>query len=208
MEPLEYMLGENSGVMMLQFIIIMLALIILFFLYSENGRSKSLQEKIDNFKCPDCPVCPKPPNCPDCNCSDSECPACVCEGDGQQLECPACPECPTHDIPSVDDIVDAIFPGRNRGMTAHGEYFPLHGLDESQVEPAYSPVINMMPNYMSGTGVPATITYDETLTNPNSSIGIASQLAPPTQPGQGLFTEPSPVEGAGVDPKPPTDDQE
>ena len=187
MESLEYMLGENYGVIVLQSIIIVLAVIIIITLYNDKTMAQTLESKIDNFKCPEVP------ECPDCNLQSEGCPACVCEGEGGECPaCPACPACPTTQAPTVDEIVDAIFPGRNKGFTSAGEYFPLDGLGEGVVEPAYSPVTNMVPNYTSGSGVPAAISFsDQMLQNPKSRVGLASQVDPPMATTQGVFTQPS-----------------
>ncbi len=188
MESLEYMLGENYGVIVLQAVIIVLAVVIIITLYNDKSMTQSLQEKIDNFKCPEIP------ECPDCNLESEGCPACVCEGgeSGSCPPCPSCPACPNSKAPTVDEIVDAIFPGRNQGMTSAGEYFPLDGLGEGVVEPAYSPVTNMVPNYTSGSGVPATVNFsDQMLRDPKSRVGLASQVAPPIATTQGVFTQPT-----------------
>ena len=100
-------------------------------------------------------------------------------GDGEQRR----------DFTHVEDIVDAIFPGRNQGITKAGEYFPLSGLGEGMVEPAYSPVSNMVPNYTTSSGVPAEISFsDQMMRDPKSQIGLASQVAPPIATTQGVFT--------------------
>ena len=129
------MMGENMGVMVLQAIIIVLAIIIVFMIYSEKSTSDELQEKIDNFECP---ACPPAPECPDCNCGEGgECPACICERD-TTLDCPECPECPKNGGgPSVNEIVNAIFPGRNPGMTSHGRYFSYDDFTETKLKSTF-----------------------------------------------------------------------
>jgi hypothetical protein len=100
-------------------IIFFLIIVVLYFLYSANVREKLIQQKLDDFEvnCPACPKCPEPPKCPD----NEGCPACP--------KCPdlKCPEktCPETKVPTVDDIVNGIFPGRDRGLTAGGQYFPI-----------------------------------------------------------------------------------
>lgn len=192
---------ENGGILILQGIIIVLALIIVYMLYSDKVAAKTIEQKIDSMECPECP---SNPECPDCVCSEGGvCPDCICDTPNTELSCPKCPECPKHDIPSVDDIVNAIFPGRNQGITAHGNYFPLDGLSETDVEPAFSPVVNMMPNYMPS-GVPSSISFqDQMLQNENSSIGIASEVPPPMDSGAGVFSQPSQVAGDGEEPRNP-----
>ena len=74
-------------------------------------------------------------------------------------------------------------------MTSAGEYFTLDGLGEGVVEPAYSPVTNMVPNYTSGSGVPATVNFsDQMLRDPKSRVGLASLVDPPMATTQGVFT--------------------
>jgi hypothetical protein len=185
---------ENSGLIMLQLLIILLAAVILILLYFERSVTSNISQKVNDFKCPSCPDCPTHPPCPACNCTNDErCPDCVCP---ENSECPTCPElpevktsCPKQDSITVNEIVDAIFPGRNSGLTTHGQYFPLDGLGEGSVEPAYSPVISMMPNYNSVGGVPSAISFsDQTVLN-KSSIGLASQKAPPLSTTQGVFSQ-------------------
>lgn len=191
MDSLEYMLGENYGVILLQTVILFVALIIIAILYTDQSKVQSLQTKLDNFKCPEIP------ECPDCRCADEDqqCPDCICDnsvdsgGTPTCPPCPSCPACPATSGPSVNEIVDAIFPGRNQGVTKAGEYFPLSGLGEGMVEPAYSPVSNMVPNYTTSSGVPAEISFsDQMMRDPKSQIGLASQVAPPIATTQGVFT--------------------
>jgi len=188
---------ENSGLMMLQLLIILLAGIIIILLYFERSTTSNISQKINDFKCPTCPVCPP------CNCNEEGCPDCVCPKAGECKACPKCPDvntsCPSQHNITADEIVDAIFPGRNKGITTHGQYFPLTGLGEANVEPAYSPVTNLMPNYVGGDGVPAAISFsDQTLLNNKSSVGLASQKAPPLSTTQGVFTKsPSKVAKTG-----------
>ena len=182
------MFEENSTSMALQLVIIFQAIIIIILLYFERSTTSTISQKVNDFKPPECPKCP---DCPPCNCNEEGCPDCVCP---ENKECPKCPDvktsCPTQKSLTVDDIVDAIFPGRHRGLTSHGKYFPLDGLGEAQVEPAYSPVTNLMPNYVGGDGVPAAISFaDQKLLSKGSSIGLASQKEPPIVSTQGVFSD-------------------
>ena len=191
--------GENSGLVLLQLIIIILAIVIIVLIFMDRSNVYKLESKIDNIDVPTCPDCPA---APDCVCDGTECPACPdCNcptPTGADIpgcpECPQCPDvntsCPSPKTLTIDDITDAIFPGRNKGITSHGQYFPLDGLGEGMVEPAYSPVVNLQPNYVGGDGVPAAISYaDQTLLNKNSSIGSAAQKERPMASTQGVFTE-------------------
>ncbi len=182
---------EGSIGNILQISIVVLCLVIVIMLYFERTTTSNIRQAVDDFKCPTCPSCP---DCPACECNEDGCPDCVCPEHGGCPTCPKCPDvntsCPSQSTVTADDIVNAIFPGRNRGVTSYGEYFPLDGLGESNVEPAYSPVINMMPNYVGGDGVPASISFqDQTLLNNNSSVGLAAQKDPPISSSQGVMSQ-------------------
>ena len=172
-------LGENKGLIILQLIIVALACGIIALLFFEKNNINTLDKKMNAFKCPTCP------NCPDCNCEANEgCPDCVCPKNNKCPSCPKCPSapsCPECKTMTPEDIAD----GRNKGITTHGQYFPLDGLGEANVEPAYSPVTNLMPNYVGGDGVPAAISFaDQKILN-------ARDLSVKKQPNittQGVFT--------------------
>jgi hypothetical protein len=207
------LLEENPVSIGLQLLIVMLAAVIILLLYLERNTTSSIRQTVDDFSCPSCPTCP------DCNCSEEGCPDCVCPESGKCPSCPKCPDvstsCPTQKSLSVDDIVDAIFPGRNKGLTTHGQYFPLDGLGEGVVEPAYSPVTNLMPNYVGGDGVPAAISFSDQKTlneggiknlNYNNSIALSTKKSPPIVT-KGLFSQkegsaPAPGSAPGSAPVP------
>ena len=189
-------MDENMGVMILQGVVMLLAIIILFMLYSEKNKTVELQNKIDKFKCPECPAVPE---CPDCNCAEgTKCPDCICENDGPaNLECPECPTCPDIKGPSVDDIVNAIFPGRNPGMTSHGRFFSYEDFTDKELKSTFQSMDDMSANTM-GSGIPSMVNFeDQTLTNDNSDIGLASKVDPPMGSGPGVFSQPSSVVGPG-----------
>lgn len=193
---MEMMLGENSGVMILQLVVIGLAITILMMLYSDSDTIKSVKQVVDNMDCvKECPQCPDCPDlvsegCPDCVCNEGaetqpamECPTCP--------KCPTCPACPSQSMPKVDDIVDAIFPGRNRGLTSHGNYFPLDGLGESTVEPAYSSVANLTSDLGDTAGV---VSFSDQMMD--NSIALAGKKDPPISSGAGVMTaksQPPPI---------------
>tara|TARA_B110001469_G_scaffold119345_1_gene126852 strand:- start:357 stop:992 length:636 start_codon:yes stop_codon:yes gene_type:complete len=189
---MELLEGENTGLVILQILIVILAFVIIILLFSERSTTNNIDKKIKEFKIPTCP------KCPDCNCTEEGCPSCpdcVCPESGSCPSCPRCPNvntsCPEHKTVTIEDITDAIFPGRNKGITSHGQYFPLDGLGEGMVEPAYSPVTNLMPNYVGGAGVPASISFaDQTLLNNKSSIGLAAEKSQPVSLAttQGVFS--------------------
>ena len=180
---------ENPITIVLQLLIVVLAILIIVLLYLERSRSSGIRQAVDNIDIPACPKCPK---CPDLN--SEGCPDLVCPTPTGCPTCPKCPDvktsCPKHKGATVDEIVKAIFPGRNQGITTHGNYFPLDGLGEASVEPAYSPVVNMMPNYVGGDGVPAAISFaDQKLLGDKSSIALASKKEPPFMTTQGVFSQ-------------------
>jgi len=196
-------MGENTGVMILQGVVMLLAIIIMFMLYSEKNKTIELQNKIDSFECP---ACPSIPECPDCNCGEGgKCPDCICENDGPpNLECPSCPACPEVKGPSVDDIVNAIFPGRNPGMTSHGRFFSYEDFTDEQLKSTFQSIDDMTANTM-GSGIPSKVNYeDQILTNSNSDIGLASKVDPPMSAGSGVFSKPSSVIAPGGDETTPT----
>ena len=139
-------MDENMGVMILQGVVMLLAIVILFMLYSEKNKTTELQNKIDNFKCP---IFLQYLNVLICNCArGTECPDCVCENDGPtNLECPECPACPDVKGPSVDDIVNAIFPGRNQDMTSHGRFFHMN-FTEKELKSTFQSMDDMTANTM------------------------------------------------------------
>lgn len=185
--------------MILQVAIVFLCLFIVLLLYFERANTATIRDKVNSFECPTCPTCPE---CPACECNEEGCPDCVCPESSECPSCPKCPDvntsCPSQSTVTAEQIVDAIFPGRNRGITSYGEYFPLDGLGETNVEPAYSPVMNLMPNYVGGEGVPAAISFqDQTLLNKNSSLGLAAEKDPPISNNEGVMSTPSPQSTSG-----------
>jgi hypothetical protein len=186
-------MGENMGVMILQGIIILLAIVIVFMIYSEKSTTADLQSKIDSFECP---TCPDIPECPDCNCSGegSDCPACICENETSPLDCPDCPKCPdTKGGPSVDDIVNAIFPGRNPGMTSHGRFFSYEDFTEKKIKSTFQAMDDLESSTMGG-GIPSRVNFEKNMnSNKSDDVALASEADPPIESGAGVFSEPSSV---------------
>jgi len=160
-------------------------------IFSEKSTTNDLQETINKFNCP---VCPSAPECPDCNCAGkgAACPACICEGKGD-TDCPKCPKCPKVSGPSVDDIVNAIFPGRHAGMTSHGKYFSYGDFTEKKLKSTFQAMDDLTVSTM-GSGIPSRVNFEkQTLTNDKSDIGLASKVEPPIGSGAGVFSKPSSV---------------
>jgi len=191
-------MGENMGVMILQGIIILLAIVIVIMIYSEKSTTTELQNKIDDFECP---ACPDVPECPDCNCSgeDSECPACICENETAPLDCPDCPKCLDMKGPSVDDIVNAIFPGRNPGMTSHGRFFSYEDFTEKKLKSTFQAMDDLESSTMGG-GIPSRVNFEKKMKSKKSDdVALASKAEPPIESGAGVFSEPSSVASPGGD---------
>ena len=131
----------QSGLLL---VVVFLILIILFLVYRENSKADEIKDKISNLKmeCPACPECPDV-SCPEVSCPDNprDCPACP---DCPDTSCPKCPDLPNMNYPTVNEIIDGIFPGRDQGVTQGGDYFPLQAFTESCPTPGDSQ-INELP---------------------------------------------------------------
>ena len=198
-------MGENIGVMILQGIIILLAIVIVFMIYSEKSTTEDLQSKIDSFECP---TCPDVPECPDCNCSGegNECPACICENESSPLDCPECPKCPDmKGGPSVDDIVNAIFPGRNPGMTSHGRFFSYEDFTEKKLKSTFQAMDDLESSTMGG-GIPSRVNFEKMKSKKSNDVALASEAEPPIESGAGVFSEPSSVASSDGDETTPSAD--
>lgn len=198
-------MGENMGVMILQGIIILLAIVIVFMIYSEKSTTADLQSKIDSFECP---ACPDIPECPACNCEgeSNECPACICENETSPLDCPECPKCPdTKGGPSVDDIVNAIFPGRNPGMTSHGRFFSYEDFTEKKLKSTFQAMDDLESSTMGG-GIPSRVNFENKMKSKSNDVALASEADPPIESGAGVFSEPSSVASPDGDEETPTTD--
>ncbi len=191
-------LEDNFGIMLLQGIVMVLAVVIIIMIYSDKSTSKELQEKIDTFQCP---TCPPAPECPDCNCSGEggNCPDCVCDNT-TPLDCPKCPKCPETSSPTLDQIVNAIFPGRNQGMTTHGNYFSVDDLSEKQLKSTFQPMDDLTASTMGG-GVPSRVSFEKSFVS--NDVSLASKVSPPIGSGAGVFTA-SNVAAPGDNPAPPS----
>jgi hypothetical protein len=137
----------QSGLLL---VVVVLILIILFLVYRENSKADEIKDKISNLKmeCPSCPSCPECPDvsCPEVSCPDNprDCPACPDCPNTSCPKCPKCPDLPNMNYPTVNEIIDGIFPGRDQGVTLGGDYFPLQAFTESCPIPG-DPQINELP---------------------------------------------------------------
>lgn len=211
MNLLEYYIGDDPYTSLLQIIIIILSIVILRYVYTDNKNIRSLKNDIKKLdkECPPCPACNCEPGltkCPDCVCPDKN--SDITNNTGPNFPMNGgirCPEvtCPDVKCPSVDEIVNGMFPGRNNGITASGKYFNINANEEGTLLSAYSSYSNLrndgddmrMPN---STDLP-----DDTIDKMNMGDSVNSTNTPNTPPplsstkmdaitpGTGLFTDDS-----------------
>lgn len=192
MNYLEFVFGDDPYISILQFIILILSMIILYFVYSENNKLRDLKNQVGDLDltCPPCPENKDCPQCPDLVCADNEsqcpeCPDCILN-EGDTASCPQCPSCPDITCPSVMDIVDGLFPGRNQGVTVTGKYFPVHAMEEGVLLPSYSNFSNLTDAgsdmRMEGTTGPP-----QQAMGANPSIPTATTIQPPIAAGGGVM---------------------
>lgn len=147
MNLLEYYIGDDPYTSLLQIIIIILSVLILRYVYSDNKKIDELKDHINTLD-KECPTCP------DCKCESdlTKCPDCVCPdrtADITDNNGPNFPmnsggvTCPEVSCPSVDDIVSGLFPGRNMGITASGKYHDINSYEEGTLLSAYSNFSNL-----------------------------------------------------------------
>lgn len=186
MNYLEFVFGDDPYISILQFIILILSSIILYFVYSESNKLNDLKNQVGNLdlSCPPCPENKECPKCPDLVCAENEtecptcpeCPDCILN-EGDNASCPQCPSCPDVNCPSVTDIVDGLFPGRNQGVTVTGKYFPVHAMEEGVLLPAYS-------NFSNLTDAGSDMRVEGTM---NTPIPTATTIQPPIASGGGIM---------------------
>ena len=125
-----FYVNPRKQVMILQFVVLFMLIVIGSMIYSSYQQGDKIVDDIQSLDltCPQ-PECPQP-SCP-------ECPQ------------PSCPECPDlsnpidrEDIqeassacPTTDEIVHAIFPGRNTGITKEGRYFDINTYKDYTIFP-------------------------------------------------------------------------
>jgi len=198
MNYLEFVFGDDPYISILQFIILILSSIILYFVYSESNKLTDLKNQVGNLdlSCPPCPENKECPACPDLVCAENEtqcpecpeCPDCILN-EGNSASCPKCPSCPSIPsvtCPSVQDIVDGLFPGRNQGVTVTGKYFPVHPVEEGILLPAYS-------NFSNLTDAGSDMRLEGTMGTPQQTkssqpqVPTATTIQPPIAPGGGIM---------------------
>tara|TARA_B110001450_G_scaffold91596_1_gene86865 strand:+ start:4045 stop:4749 length:705 start_codon:yes stop_codon:yes gene_type:complete len=189
MNYLEFIFGDDPYISILQFIILILSCVILYFVYSESSKLTDLKSQIGEIEM----VCPESKDCPDLVCADNElecpaCPDCVLDGSGSGpgSGSTTCPKCPDVTCPSVTDIVDGLFPGRNQGVTVTGKYFPVNAMEEGILLPAYS-------NFSNLTDAGSNMRMEGTTGPPSQTMGAepivptATTIQPPIAPGGGIM---------------------
>jgi len=134
-----FYLNPNAANTIMQVFIIILLFVIGILMYMRSGSSDDIKKAIDGIEV-SCPPCPTLKG------KDGKCPACICP----EAKSATPPKCPKVTCPTVNDIVGGIFPGRNKGITDNGEYFPINAYEDMEIVPAYSSVINQMPAFKDG----------------------------------------------------------
>jgi hypothetical protein len=147
MNLLEYYIGDDPYTSLLQLIIIILSALILRYVYSDNKKIDELKDHIKTLdkECPECPDCKCESDlskCPDCVCPDRT--ADITENNGPNFPMNSGLTCPEVTCPSVKDIVDGLFPGRNMGITASGKYHDINSYEEGTLLSAYSNFSNLV----------------------------------------------------------------
>ncbi len=147
MNLLEYYIGDDPYTSLLQLIIIILSVVILRYVYSDNKKIDELKDHIKSLD----KECPK---CPDCKCESdlTKCPDCVCpdrttditDNTGPNFPMNSGLTCPEVTCPSVEDIVNGLFPGRNMGLTASGKYYDINSYEAGTLLSAYSNFSNLL----------------------------------------------------------------
>ena len=147
MNLLEYYIGDDPYTSLLQLIIVILSILILRYVYSDNKKIDELKDHIKTMdkecpKCPDCKCESDLTKCPDCVCPDKT--ADITENNGPNFPMNSGLTCPEVSCPSVDDIVNGLFPGRNMGITASGKYYDINSYEEGTLLSSYSNFSNLV----------------------------------------------------------------
>jgi hypothetical protein len=132
-----FYLNPNAGNTIMQIIILLLLIVIAILFISRQNQKEEIIKAVQEIDV-SCPACPEIPKMKDSE--GKECPPCNCPE--QSSKCPTSTSCPT-----LDDIIGGIFPGRNRGITQNGKYFPINSYEKMEIVPAYSSVIDKMPAF-------------------------------------------------------------
>ena len=147
MNLLEYYIGDDPYTSLLLLIIVILSILILRYVYSDNKKIDELKDHIKTLdkecpKCPDCKCESDLTKCPDCVCPDKT--ADITENNGPNFPMNSGLTCPEVSCPSVQDIVNGLFPGRNMGITATGKYYDINSYEEGTLLSAYSNFSNLV----------------------------------------------------------------
>jgi len=147
MNLLEYYIGDDPYTSLLQLIIIILSVVILRYVYSDNKKIDELKDHIKTLdkECPECPDCKCESDltkCPDCVCPDRT--ADITDNTGPNFPMNSGLTCPEVTCPSVEDIVNGLFPGRNMGLTASGKYYDINSYEAGTLLSAYSNFSNLL----------------------------------------------------------------
>ena len=131
-----FYLNPNAINTIMQVLIIILIILICILLFMRSDDPEDIKKAISEIdvSCPPCPTLKT---------KDGKCPPCICP----EVKAAKAPTCPKVTCPTVSDIVGGIFPGRNRGITDNGEYFPINAYEDMEITPAYSSVIDQIPAF-------------------------------------------------------------
>ena len=175
MNLLEYYIGDDPYTSLLQLIIVILSILILRYVYSDNKKIDELKDHIKTLdkecpKCPDCKCESDLTKCPDCVCPDKT--ADITENNGPNFPMNSGLTCPEVTCPSVEDIVKGLFPGRNMGITASGKYYDINSYEEGTLLSAYSNFSNLVDSgedmrMMSSPDLPDDSGNDNTMSRMN-----------------------------------------
>lgn len=115
-----FYVNPRKQVMILQMVVLFMLFVIGAMIYSSYQQSEQIERDIQNLDL----TCPEP-SCPQC--PNLENP--ITSKDLQDVK-DAKPVCPT-----TDEIVRAIFPGRNTGITQAGRYFDIKTYQDYTIFP-------------------------------------------------------------------------
>ena len=212
MNLLEYYIGDDPYTSLLQLIIVILSILILRYVYTDNKKIDELKDHIKTLdkECPSCPDCTCESDltkCPDCVCPDRT--ADITENNGPNFPMNGGLKCPEVTCPSVEDIVNGLFPGRNMGLTASGKYYDINSYEEGTLLSAYSNFSNLVDSgedmrMMNSPDLPDDSGNDTTtsrmnmgntntgntnnMNTPSNIPPVASQTEEVTSPGSGIMT--------------------
>lgn len=127
-----FYVNPRKQVMILQMVVVFMLIVIGAMIYSSYQQSEQIESDIQNLDltCPE-PSCPEP-SCPQCPNLQNP----ITSKDLQDVK-DVKPVCPT-----TDEIVRAIFPGRNTGITQAGRYFDIKTYHDYTIFPLKDDILD------------------------------------------------------------------